>query len=503
MFDAVQEALIVALQPMPMLAVLAGVIIGTIIGALPGLTATMGMALMAPFTFFMPAVVGISFLIGLYKGGTFGGSITAVLIGTPGTASNAATMLDGYPLAQKGQGSRALSAALWGSVAGDMIGTVALVIGAPLLAAFALRFGHPEFLALTVFSLTLVCFVSGESLAKGLLAASIGIVISMVGADPLGGGQRMTFGISELSGGISVISLAIGLFGLSEVFLQLGQYRPEVNQRVKSQTVTIIEAIKDVLRYPRTIIRSALIGVGIGSLPGVGAETANWIAYGLAKRGSKKPEEFGKGSLEGVIAPEVSANAVCGAAMVPMLIFGIPGDIVTAIMMGALIAQGLNPGPRLIIENQEIFYSLFVLSFVAMFFLAFVGFFAIRYAGVILRVSKPILFAGVTVLCFAGSYAINSSLFDVGMMVAFGIVGCIMRQLAIPVAPLVLAFILAPIIENSLRRTLVQSDGSLSILFERPIAATLLFITVALIASLIINARRTSDRVKKEAKLNA
>lgn len=498
MLNAIQDAAIIAFQPMPMLAVLVGVIIGTVIGALPGLTATMGMALMAPFTFFMPAVVGIAFLIGLYKGGTFGGSITAVLIGTPGTASNAATMLDGYPLAQRGEGSKALSAALWGSVFGDFVGTVALVIGAPLLASFALRFGHPEFFALTVFSLTLVCFVSGDSLAKGLLAASIGIVISMIGVDPLGGGQRMTFGISGLSGGIGVIPLAIGLFGLSEVILQLGQYRPNINTNIKSQTVTIFESIRTVLQYPRTVIRSALIGVGIGALPGVGAETSNWIAYGLAKRASKKPEEFGKGTVEGVIAPEVSANAVCGAAMVPMLIFGIPGDIVTAIMMGALIAQGLNPGPRLIVENQEIFYSLFILSFVAMFFLAFVGYYAIRYAGLILRVSKPILFSAVTVLCIAGAYSINSSLFDVGLMVAFGILGAMMRQIGVPVAPLVLAFILTPIIENSLRRTLVQSEGSLSILIERPISGGLLLITVLLLASLVGGSIRKSAQANKQ-----
>lgn len=499
MLQTIYDAMLLATHPAAMLAVLAGVTIGTIIGALPGLTATMGMALLAPFTFFMPATVGISFLIGLYKGGTFGGSITAVLIGTPGTASNAATMLDGYPLTQKGEGSKALSAALWASVFGDFVGTIALVIGAPILATFALRFGNPEFLALTLFSLTLVCFVSGDSLAKGLLAASFGIVIAMVGTDPLGGAQRMTFGVSDLSGGVGVIPLAIGLFGLSEVILQLSKYRPGISDTVKSQTITIVEAIKTVLRYPRTILRSAFIGVGIGALPGVGAETANWIAYGLAKRASKEREQFGKGSYEGVIAPEVASNAVCGAAMVPMLIFGIPGDIVTAIMMGALIAQGLNPGPRLILENQELFYSLFISSFIAMFFLAIVGLFAVRYAGLVLRVSKPVLFSVVTVLCVAGSYSINSSLFDVGLMVGFGILGWIMRQLEIPVSPLVLAYILARIIEDSLRRTLIQSDGSLMILFQRPISAILIVLTVLLLISLVVGARRKSraDKLQK------
>jgi putative tricarboxylic transport membrane protein len=491
MVEAIISAIGTAAQPAALLAILMGTIIGVVIGALPGLTATMGMALLAPFTFFMPATVGIAFLIGLYKGGTFGGSISAVLIGTPGTASNAASMLDGYPLAKKGDGPKALSLALWASVIGDLVGTVALVIGAPALASVALRFGSPEFFALTLFSLTLVCYVSGTSLAKGLLAAAIGILLALVGSDPIGGSPRFTFGVPDLGAGIGVIPLAIGLFGLSEVITQLTAYRAEHKPEIfDSRSYPLRETMRLLRLYPRTIIRSSLVGTAIGALPGIGAETSNWVAYGMAKRASKDPDSFGKGNLEGVIAPEVAANAVCGAAMVPMLVFGIPGDIVTAIMMGALIAQGLVPGPSLIAENPATFYSLFVSMFFAMVALAGVGWVAVRYAGRLLNTPKPILFSIVAVLCFAGTFAVNASLFDVGMMVGFGLFGWILRQLGIPVAPLVLAFILSRLIEDSLRRTLIQGDGSLTILLSHPIALVFIVLTGLMLASILVGARR-------------
>lgn len=491
MFQAVIDAIGTAAQPASLLAILVGTTIGVVIGALPGLTATMGMALLAPFTFFMPPTVGIAFLIGLYKGGTFGGSISAVLIGTPGTASNAATMLDGYSLAKKGEGPRALSLALWASVLGDLVGTIALIVGAPTLAAVALRFGSPEFFALTLFSLTLVCYVSGPSLSKGLLAASIGILIALVGTDPIGGSPRMTFGVPDLSAGIGVIPLAIGLFGLSEVLVQLTGYQSGQAAGVSGSTsYSLRETFRTLRAYPRTILRSSFLGTCIGALPGIGAETSNWVAYGMAKRASKDPDSFGKGNIEGVIAPEVSANAVCGAAMVPMLIFGIPGDIVTAIMMGALIAQGLVPGPSLIADNPDIFYSLFISMFFAMIALAGVGWLAVRYAGLILNTPKPILFSVVTVLCVAGTFAVNASLFDVGLMIGFGAFGWLLRQLGIPVAPLILAFILSRLIEDSLRRTLIQGDGSLTILFDRPIALAFLALTLFMVVSVTLKARR-------------
>ncbi len=486
MLEAIGGAILHVLQPQVLFATAVGTIIGIIIGALPGLTATMGMALLAPFTFFMNPVVGISMLIGLYKGGTFGGTISAVLIGTPGTASNAATMLDGYAMAKRGEAGHALGCSLMGAVIGDFVGSVCLVVGAPLLASIALRFGSPEFFALTVFAVTMVCYVSGRSLAKGLLAAGIGFALALIGTDPIGGSPRLTFGIPDLTAGIGVIALAIGLFGFAEVLIQLESYAPTADKLAHTVGFDIRKVAADIRRHIRTVIRSALTGTLIGALPGIGAETSNWVAYGMAKRASKEPETFGRGNIDGVIAPEVAANAVCGAAMVPMLIFGIPGDIVTAIMMGALIGQGLQPGPNLIQENPAVFYSLFANMFVSMLMLALFGLIAIRFAGRILSVPRPILFTSVAILCVAGTYAVSSSLFDVGIMLAFGFLGYAMRKLDIPVPPLVLAFILSRLIEDSFRRSLIQGDGTLLIFVERPIAAVFIALTAIVLAGLLL-----------------
>jgi len=490
MLDTLSLAIQAAFEPQVLLAVFAGTLIGVIIGALPGLTATMGMALLAPFTFFLEPVVGIGFLIGLYKGGTFGGSLTAVLIGTPGTASNAATMLDGYPLAKRGEAGRALSLSLWGSVAGDMVGSICLVLGAPFVAAFALRFGNAEFFALTLFSLTMVAYVSGDSLSKGVLAAAAGLTLALIGTDPIGGSPRFTFGVPELSAGIGVIPLAIGLFGLTEVLLQLGGYSSRVLEPIRNVSVPPLGAVlRELRRYWPNVLRSSALGAAIGALPGIGAETSNWVAYGLAKRFSKEPETFGKGNVEGVIAPEVAANSVCGASFIPTLIFGIPGDIVTAILMGALIAQGMEPGPTLIRDHADVFYALYVTMFTSMVMLAFIGMFAVRFGTLVLRISRPILFSCVAILCFAGTYAINASLFDVGLMIAFGILGVGMRKLNIPIAPMILAFILGSIIENSLRRMLIQSRGSLMPLVDRPIALVFLALTLMTVATILWRSR--------------
>ena len=422
MMDAVLTAFVNISAPMVLLSILAGVVIGTIIGALPGLSATMGMAIFAPATFFMPPVEGISFLLALYKGGTFGGALTAVLIGTPGTASNAATVADGYAMAKQGKAGKALGLALWGSVVGDGIGCLCLVLFAPMIAKFALNFGNAEIFAVTLMSLMLVAYVSGTSILKGIFAASLGLGVALIGTDPIGGSPRLTFGILELSAGIGVIPLAIGLFGMSEVMDQLYRYRQGKTEAPAIHQPRIREIFKSLWRYKRTVGQSALIGAGIGALPGIGAETSNWVAYGVAKRTSKTPEAFGKGAEEGVLAPEVACNAGCGAAMIPTLIFGIPGDVVTSILMGALIAQGLQPGPTLISENTGMFYTLYAGLFVSMIMLAFVGLLAVRYASAFVKIPQPLLFSAVAMLCVAGTYAINTRLFDVGVMLVIGFI---------------------------------------------------------------------------------
>lgn len=481
MSDAVLAALLNISAPMVLLSILAGVVIGTVIGALPGLSATMGMAIFAPATFFMPPVEGISFLLALYKGGTFGGALTAVLIGTPGTASNAATVADGYSLAKAGKAGKALGLALWGSVIGDGIGCLCLVMFAPVIAKFSLQFGNAEIFAVTVMSLTLVAYVSGASLLRGVFAASLGLGIALIGTDPIGGSARLTFGIPELGAGIGVIPLAIGLFGMSEVMDQLYRYRRDRIEAPVVHQPDLRDIFATLWRYKRTVGQSAIIGAGIGALPGIGAETSNWVAYGLAKRTSRTPEKFGHGAEEGVIAPEVACNAGCGAAMIPTLIFGIPGDIVTSILMGALIAQGLQPGPTLISENTDMFYTLYAGLFVSMVMLALVGLVAVRFASAFIRIPQPLLFSAVAMLCVAGTYSINTRLFDVGVMIAIGFVGWWMRSQRLPIAPMVLAFVLGPIIETNFRRMLIQSGNSLSVLWERPLAAALLAVAAAIV----------------------
>jgi len=405
--------------------IVVGNILGIVIGALPGLTATMGMAIFSPLTFFMPPLVGIPFLLGLYKGGTYGGSISAILLGTPGTASNAATVMDGYPMAQQGRGGKALKTAIYASTIGDFFSDIVLVAAAGPLAAIALQFGPPEFFALILFSLTVIASLAGRSLAKGLISAFLGVLLALIGIDPVSGASRFTFGIGDLRGGITFIPLMIGLFGLSEILVQVSR---------TSEALTVLGAKEDpaanrvtfreiLTGYWRTVIRSCLVGSALGALPGIGAETSCWVAYGMAKRASRHPDRFGKGEIEGVIAPEVGNNAVCGATLVPLLTFGIPGDVVTAVMMGAFIAQGLRPGPLLFRDHLDVIYGIYIALFLASLAMFLVAVLTIGLWVKVLQVPRSILYPVILMLCVAGSYAINSSLFDVAMMVFFGVVG--------------------------------------------------------------------------------
>ena len=486
MIEDLLAASLLVLNWQTILAISAGTIVGLMIGAIPGLSATMGMALLSPFTFFVHPLIGIPFLIGLFKGGTFGGSVSAILVGTPGTAANAATLLDGYEMKKKGKAGEALLGALHASLVGDFFGTIALIFGAPALALLAIKFGPIEFFALILFSLTMICYVSGRSLAKGVLAATLGILFALIGTDPLGGTPRLTFGLLELQGGLNVIALVTGLFGITEVLIQIEKFGQNAYTKNAPQMVylgTIRENLKAVSKYLRTIVRSSLIGTFIGALPGIGSETSPWVAYGLAKRSSKDPDSFGKGTLEGVVAPEAANNAVCGAAMIPMLVFGIPGDIVTAILMSALIAQGLQPGPFLLVEHRDVIYGLFMSVLIATFALYIFGRLTLKWWMRILTIPAPLLYSIIVTFCVVGTYSYKSSSFDLVVMFIFGIIGYIFRKLDIAIAPLLLSFVLAKILEESLRRGLIMVDGNILAFFERPIAAIILGLTVVVLIS--------------------
>lgn len=461
--------------------IVVGTVIGIVVGALPGLTATMAMAIFSPLTFFMPPLIGIPFLIGIYKGGTYGGAISAILIGTPGTASNAATVMDGYPMAQQGRAGKAMQAAIYSSTVGDFFSNLILVFAALPLALIALKFGPPEIFALILFSMTIIASLAGRSLAKCMVSAALGILLALIGIDPISGASRLTFGFSDLQGGISYIPFVIGLFGLGEIFVQISRrtgHLKIMNLKVDpaANRVTFAEILGN---YKRTVLRSCLVGSGIGILPGVGAETSCWIAYGMAKRASRNPERFGKGEVEGVIAPEVANNAVCGAAMVPLLAFGIPGDVVTAVMLGAFIAQGLRPGPMLFTDHIVEIYGIYIAMFIATLALFAVARLSVRLWTSVLQVPAGVLYPVVMMLCLAGAYAINNSLFDVGIALAFGILGYVMRMGGFEVPPMVLAFILSPMLEQSLTQSLMMAEGSPLIFLMRPIAVVFLLLTVA------------------------
>lgn len=457
-----------------------GTFIGIVIGALPGLTTTMGMAIFSPFTFFMSPTLGISFLLGLYKGGIYGGSISAVLINTPGTGAAAATAMDGYPLAQKGRAIYALTAALKASIIGDLVGTFCLVLVAPPLARIALKFGPPEITSLILFSIMFICFGQRGSLLKAWIAATIGIGLSIIGQDPITGYPRFTFGIFDLQVGMEMIPLCIGLFGLSEI---LFQGEKKIIEEVKLVKTTLRNYFRESFKFREAlhhlplIIRSSIIGVIIGILPGIGSETSCWVAYTTAKKSAKNQEEWGKGVIEGVLAPETANNIECGTAMIPLLTFGIPGDVVTAVMLGAFIAQGLRPGPQLFAQNPQIMLALFISMYFATIAMYVLGNGCIMFFTRVLNIRRSILYPVVITLCFAGTFAVRNSFFDIIAMALMGVLGYFARKFSFPIPPILIGFILGGMFEVQFRRSLIMGAGDISMFLTRPISALFVLIT--------------------------
>ncbi|NEU30190.1 C4-dicarboxylate ABC transporter permease [bacterium LRH843] len=453
-----------------------GVLIGIIIGSLPGLTATMGVALILPVTFSMGPVVGLLLLIGVYFGGVYGGSITAILISTPGTPASAATALDGYAMTKKGLAHKALTISTLSSSIGGMLSVFILIIIAPQLAAFALNFSAPESFALAAFGLSIISSISGESLVKGLIAGVMGLLIATIGLDPINAYARFTFESTNLMGGLSFIPIMIGLFAVSEALKSIETIFSK-DQFTSGITKAKLKW-KEFKRLIATILRSTGIGTFIGMIPGAGPDVAAFVSYNEAKRFSKEPEQFGKGSHEGVAAPEAANNSCTGGAMIPLLTLGIPGDAVTAVLLGAFLVQGLRPGPLLFENNIEIVYALFVGMIIANLLLMVFGLLGIRLFTKILLVPKVILTPIIIILSVVGSYAIGNNFFDVWVMFVFGVIGYFMQRFGFPASPVVLALILGPMLESNLRRSLVMSHGSFDVFFTRPISCTLLILAM-------------------------
>jgi len=459
---------------------LGATLVGIMIGLLPGLSATLGVALFTTLTVKMAPNDAILVLICVYVGAIYGGSRTAILLNIPGTAANAATCLDGHALARQGQAGRAMGIATTGSVLGSLFGVLCLAIFTPMLAEVALRFGAFEFFWLGVAGVMMSGSLTGSSAVKGWLMGLLGIFIATIGLDPVHAHERFTFGSNAMSGGISLIPALVGAFGFAELLMLMSQPRLPTQ---KTKLDSVLPRIADVWRYRRTILRSGVIGVSVGILPGVGEDMGSWTSYAAARRASKEPQKFGKGSVEGLMAAETGDNAAIPGALIPALALGIPGSAPAAVLMSAMIIHGAQPGPMLMINQPQYIYDVVGITLAATLCILIFGLILVRPILWVLRVPRDVIVPVVFVLCVLGSYSITQRLFDVWVMLVVGVLCFLLRRRGFPVAPLVLGLVLGEIIDKSLRRGLVLSDGSLLPFFTRPISAVLALVVVLLLVA--------------------
>ncbi len=453
-----------------------GIAGGMAIGALPGLTATMGVAILVPFTFSMPTVPSLLMLIGIYVGAIQGGSIPAIMIRTPGTPAAAATSFDGYPLAMSGQADKALSIALFASFIGGLIGTFILAVASPVISRFALKFGPAEYAAFGIFALTIIVSISGKSLIKGFIVAVFGLLLSSIGMDPISGVMRFTFGSLQLMDGLSFIPVMIGLFAISEVFDGF-QKIAQVKQ-IKFDVKRLLPRLSELKEIWVTLIRSSIIGSFIGSLPGAGGDIAAFVSYNEAKRVSKHPENFGKGEINGIAAAESSNNAVCEGAMIPLLTLGIPGDSVTAVLIGAFLIKGIQPGPMLYAKDPLLVKTIIIGFLIANIFNYLIALVGARFFAKLVSIKRCYLLPAILMLCIVGSYGIRNSIFDIFIMFLFGVIGFVFQKKDYPLGPIVLSLILGPLIEGNFRRALILSSNDPAIFITRPISLTFIILAV-------------------------
>ena len=468
--------------------VFAATFAGIVIGALPGLTATMGVALLTTLTYSMPADQAMLSLICMYVGAIYGGSRSAILLNIPGTPANAATTLDGYPLVKSGRAGYAMGIATTASALGTLIGIVGVLLVAPTLAEFALRFQSYEYFWLAVFGIVIAGLMTAASdPLKGWIAGVIGLLSAMVGQESVHAYERFSFGSTELAGGFGLIPVLVGVFGLAEVLTVMR------NAPAKLTTTTVdrvLPRMADLWRYKWTILRSGILGTGVGIIPGVGEDIGAWVSYAAAKRGSKEKEKFGKGSIEGLMAAETGNNAATPGAIIPVLTLAIPGSAPAAVLLAAMFIHGIRPGPLIMQETPEFVYGVVIMLALATVAMWVLGMLLTRPLLYVLRVPRWIMMPIVFVLCVIGPYAITQRLFDVWVMFGFGLFGFLLREMSYPMAPLVLGLILGDLLDKNLRRALTLSDGDLSPFFTRPISAVLWVITLILIVSAIPAVRK-------------
>lgn len=486
-----------ALSPINLLAMFAATVVGVTIGCLPGLSAAMGVALLLPVTFGMDPATGLIVLGGIYCGAIFGGSISAILIHTPGTPASAATAIEGYQLTLRGQAAKALTVACFASFCGGLLSCLSLYFFSPILAQLAMKFKSPEYFWLSLFGLTIIAGVSSRSILKGLISGVLGLLLSTIGMDPMEGVPRFMFGQSTLYNGINTTCALIGLFSMSQVLILAERKIVErANATDFKDKFGISKA--EVRKISPTIIRSWLIGNIVGILPGAGASIACFMGYNEARRFSKHKEEFGKGSIEGVAGSEAANNAVTGGSLIPTLTLGIPGESVTAVLMGGLIIHGLQPGPELFTTYAGMTYTFFAGFVLVQFFMLGIGLLGCKGFARISRLSDAILIPSIFLLCVVGSYAIHNNYIEVIIMMIFGIIGYLARKFDLNAAAIVLGLILGPIGEKGLRRSLLISDGDPSILFSTPICWALIALCIVGVLSPLLM-ERVERRMREQS----
>lgn len=474
----------VALQPINLFYCFMGCLIGTLVGVLPGLGPTAAMSLLLPATLHITPVAAIIMLAGIYYGAMYGGSTTSILVNIPGEAASAVTCLDGYQMARQGRAGPALGISAFGSFIAGTIGIVGLTLVAVPLADLALRFGPPEYFALMCLGMVILTFLSSTSMIRALMMACIGILIGTVGTDTVSGTARFSFGIIELMDGVGLVPVVMGLFGISEMLLNI---ETKIDREVfKTRVKGLFPTVRDWIQSAGAIIRGTVIGFFLGILPGGGAVLSSFVAYAVEKKVSKTPEKFGTGLIEGVAAPESANNSAAQGAFIPLLTLGIPSNVVMAMLLGALIIHGVTPGPLLLTNHPKIFWGVVGSMYIGNVMLLILNLPLIGLWVQLLKVPYAILMPLIIVFCIIGSYTIANSIMDVFFMLIFGVVGYLMKKLRYEAPPLILAYVLGPMLEYSLKQSLMISKGSFKIFFSRPISGTCLVIALILVVLPII-----------------
>ncbi|MEI8190215.1 MAG: tripartite tricarboxylate transporter permease [candidate division NC10 bacterium] len=484
-----------ALQPMNLLFALLGCLLGTLVGVLPGIGPSAATAILIPVTFILAPTPAIIMLAAIYYGAMYGGTITSVLVNVPGEAASAVTCLDGYQMARNGRAGAALAIAAIGSFIGGNVAVAALVVVALPLSNLALRFGPPEFFALMLIGLAMVTGLAGRSIVRALVAAIFGLLIAMVGIDPVQGAPRFTFGMTQLLDGLNIVPVVMGLFGVTEILVNV---ESPARQVFETKMSTLIPTREDLRRSMGAIWRGTGIGLFLGLIPGIGTMVPTFISYAVEKRVSQTPEKFGTGMIEGVAGPETANNAYANAAMIPLFTLGIPASPTLAILMGALMMNGLLPGPLLFQEHSDFVWAVIASFVVGNAILLILNLPLIPMWVAVLKIPYSILFTLILGFAVVGAYSVDSNVFGVGVMLAFGLLGYVFKKLDIPLAPFALTLVLGPMMEKALRQSLEMSGGNLSVFYTRPLTATLLAVAAII---LVVNTAPVFSRVKADTEV--